>query len=146
MGSPNSAKSSGRKVSSPGSKRGKGQPRRPSVSAYSDGAASWTGTTLSVNGGGSEYYSGGESEGARSRISMRSRGRAGSGNDSDTEDESSDGTTDSSDDDELLDSLSLEQEDIPVTGFAVASARRNQEFHEMFPNVPEGDYLIDGAC
>ena len=33
-----------------------------------------------------------------------------------------------------------------LTGFAVASARRNQEFHEMFPSIPEGDYLIEGAC
>ncbi|KAI0095017.1 hypothetical protein BDY19DRAFT_902058 [Irpex rosettiformis] len=46
---------------------------------------------------------------------------------------------DSDDDDEL----DLDADDIPVTGFAVASARRNQEFHEMFPGVPEGDYLIE---
>jgi hypothetical protein len=44
------------------------------------------------------------------------------------------------------DELDLDADDIPVTGFAVASARRNQEFHEMFPGVPEGDYLIEGAC
>ncbi|KAI0348329.1 GRAM-domain-containing protein [Trametopsis cervina] len=44
-----------------------------------------------------------------------------------------------SDDDEL----DLDADDIPVTGFAVASARRNQEFHEMFPTIPEGDYLIE---
>lgn len=146
VGSPKSVKSAGRKVSSPGGSR-KGKGRRPSVSAYSDGAASWAGTSLSVNGGGSEYYSGGESEGAQSRISRasrRSRGR-GSGNESDTEDDSSDeGTTDSSDDDELLDSLSIEQDDIPVTGFAVASNKRNADFHELFPSVPEGDYLIEG--
>lgn len=41
------------------------------------------------------------------------------------------------------DDLDLDADDIPVTGFAVASARRNQEFHEMFPAVPEGDYLIE---
>ena len=35
--------------------------------------------------------------------------------------------------------------DIPVTGFAVASMRRNQDFHEVFPTVPEGDYLIEGV-
>ena len=52
------------------------------------------------------------------------------------------GVENGSDDDDL----DLDADDIPVTGFAVASARRNQEFHEMFPNVPEGDYLIDGAC
>ena len=44
------------------------------------------------------------------------------------------------------DDLDLDADDIPVTGFAVASARRNVEFHEMFPNIPEGDYLIEGAC
>jgi hypothetical protein len=34
---------------------------------------------------------------------------------------------------------------IPVTGFAVASTKRNQDFHELFPTVPEGDYLIEGG-
>lgn len=33
---------------------------------------------------------------------------------------------------------------LPVTGFAVASNRRNAEFHQMFPSVDEGDYLIEG--
>ncbi|VDB86223.1 unnamed protein product [Peniophora sp. CBMAI 1063] len=33
--------------------------------------------------------------------------------------------------------------DIPVTGFAVASNKRNYDFHELFPSVPEGDYLIE---
>ncbi|KAK7695211.1 hypothetical protein QCA50_002401 [Cerrena zonata] len=55
----------------------------------------------------------------------------------------------SGDDDDMVsgseddsDDLDLDA-DIPVTGFAVASARRNQEFHEMFGNIPEGDYLIE---
>ncbi|KAF9258245.1 GRAM-domain-containing protein [Marasmius fiardii PR-910] len=30
-----------------------------------------------------------------------------------------------------------------VAGPVVASSRRNAEFHELFPDVPEGDYLID---
>ncbi|KAJ7753719.1 GRAM-domain-containing protein [Mycena metata] len=34
-------------------------------------------------------------------------------------------------------------EDIPVTGFAVASNKRNADFHDLFPDIPEGDYLID---
>lgn len=34
---------------------------------------------------------------------------------------------------------------LPVTGFAVASNRRNVEFHSMFPAVDEGDYLIEGG-
>lgn len=33
---------------------------------------------------------------------------------------------------------------LPVTGFAVASNRRNAEFHALFPTVDEGDYLIEG--
>lgn len=36
--------------------------------------------------------------------------------------------------------------DIPVTGFAVASYKRNADFHELFPSIPEGDYLIEGEC
>ncbi|OSD01214.1 hypothetical protein PYCCODRAFT_1370012 [Trametes coccinea BRFM310] len=47
-----------------------------------------------------------------------------------------DGSTESDD-------LDLDPDDIPVTGFAVASNKRNQDFHELFPTVPEGDYLID---
>lgn len=35
-------------------------------------------------------------------------------------------------------------DDLPVHGFAVASNRRNSEFHSMFPSVDEGDYLIEG--
>ena len=38
----------------------------------------------------------------------------------------------------------LDLDDVPVTGFAVASNKRNAEFHEMFQSVPEGDYLIEG--
>ena len=33
---------------------------------------------------------------------------------------------------------------MPVTGFAVASSKRNADFHELFPDIPEGDYLIEG--
>ena len=57
-----------------------------------------------------------------------------------------DGLSGSSDDELLENDLDLDPDDIPVTGFAVASNRRNQEFHEMFSNIPEGDYLIEGAC
>ncbi|KAF9469635.1 hypothetical protein BDZ94DRAFT_1150785 [Collybia nuda] len=45
-------------------------------------------------------------------------------------------------DDDLMD-LDLGEDDIPVTGFAVASNKRNADFHELFPSVPEGDYLIE---
>ncbi|CDS00964.1 hypothetical protein [Sporisorium scitamineum] len=30
-----------------------------------------------------------------------------------------------------------------ITGFAVASSKRNHEFHQLFPQVPEDDYLIE---
>lgn len=48
--------------------------------------------------------------------------------------------------DSSSDSLGIGEEDIPVTGFAVASNKRNADFHELFPTVPEGDYLIEGDC
>ncbi|KAI0297581.1 hypothetical protein B0F90DRAFT_1819176 [Multifurca ochricompacta] len=50
---------------------------------------------------------------------------------------------DDSDDDALL--AELNDGDIPVTGFAVASNKRNADFHELFRTIPEGDYLIEGA-
>ena len=56
------------------------------------------------------------------------------------EDSSSDDDSDSSG---ALSGLDI-GEDIPVTGFAVASHKRNADFHELFPNIPEGDYLIEG--
>ncbi|WWC85880.1 uncharacterized protein L201_000747 [Kwoniella dendrophila CBS 6074] len=34
-------------------------------------------------------------------------------------------------------------DDLPVTGFAVASNRRNTDFHALFPSIDEGDYLIE---
>lgn len=42
--------------------------------------------------------------------------------------------------------LILDEDAMPVTGFAVASSKRNIEFHEMFPTVPQDDYLIEGTC
>lgn len=30
-----------------------------------------------------------------------------------------------------------------ITGFAVASSKRNEDFHALFPSVPEDDYLIE---
>ncbi|KAJ7367747.1 hypothetical protein DFH08DRAFT_795880 [Mycena albidolilacea] len=67
-----------------------------------------------------EYYSG-----------LEESSDEGSGSDSD--DESGSG----------LEDLDLGEDDIPVTGFAVASNKRNADFHELFPGIPEGDYLID---
>ena len=51
-----------------------------------------------------------------------------------------DGSDLDSDDLELSD-----DDDTPVTGFAVASNKRNEDFHELFPSVPEDDCLIEGG-
>jgi len=51
----------------------------------------------------------------------------------DTDDESSDDVDD------------VTADLMPVTGFAVASSKRNVDFHELFADIPEGDYLIEGA-
>ena len=53
------------------------------------------------------------------------------------------GDDDDSDDDALL--AELNDGDIPVTGFAVASNKRNADFHDLFRTTPEGDYLIEGV-
>ena len=58
--------------------------------------------------------------------------------DADTSSEDMSGSDMSGGEDDYGDDL------IPVTGFAVASTKRNQDFHEVFPTVPEGDYLIEG--
>ncbi|EMD32667.1 hypothetical protein CERSUDRAFT_118693 [Gelatoporia subvermispora B] len=52
-----------------------------------------------------------------------------------------DGLESDDEDEGLLDEL--DTNDIPVTGFAVASNKRNQDFHDLFPSVPDGDYLIE---
>ena len=41
--------------------------------------------------------------------------------------------------------LELSDDDVPVTGFAVASNKRNADFHDLFPTVPVDDYLIEGG-
>ncbi len=71
-------------------------------------------------GGGPDYYSG-------------------------LEDETSDEDEEDSDELDPLMDLDLGSSDIPVTGFAVASSRRNADFHELFSAIPEGDYLIEGT-
>ena len=43
------------------------------------------------------------------------------------------------------DALDFEDDDIPITGFAVATMKRNQDFHDLFPTIPTDDYLIDGV-
>lgn len=70
------------------------------------------------------------------------------GDESDTSEESG---SDDDDDDEEDDSRSVatrnsrfSHADLPVHGFAVASNKRNIEFHALFPEIDEGDYLIDG--
>jgi hypothetical protein len=66
---------------------------------------------------------------------------SGSASSADGHDAESEG--DDSEDDELL--AELNDGDIPVTGFAVASNKRNADFHELFRTIPEGDYLIEGV-
>jgi hypothetical protein len=51
---------------------------------------------------------------------------------------------DFSEDEEEEESDSDLDDSLPVTGFAVASNRRNADFHALFPTVDEGDYLIEG--
>ncbi|KAF8195080.1 hypothetical protein BJ912DRAFT_900980 [Pholiota molesta] len=96
--------------------------RRPSA-AHSDGAGSEQHAHASVGGDGesvvrADYYSG---------LDLLDDG-------SSDEDESGSGSD--------IDGL-MGEDDIPVTGFAVASNKRNADFHELFPTVPEGDYLIE---
>jgi len=47
--------------------------------------------------------------------------------------------------DDEEDETDSEDDHLPVTGFAVASNRRQAEFHALFPAVDEGDYLIEGG-
>lgn len=64
----------------------------------------------------------------------------------DMDDDDDDGESDDDDidfDDEEDDDSDL-AEDLSVLGYAVASNRRNSDFHALFPSVDEGDYLIDG--
>ncbi|TFY60877.1 hypothetical protein EVJ58_g4861 [Rhodofomes roseus] len=44
---------------------------------------------------------------------------------------------------DMDDNLDLDADGVPVTGFAVASNKHYQDFHELFPSAPEGDYLIE---
>ena len=55
-----------------------------------------------------------------------------------------DGSSDEDEEGSGSESGDMDDDDIPVTGFAVASNKRNADFHELFPTVPEGDYLIEG--
>ena len=104
-------------------------------------AVSGSKSTLSVNG---------TKPGGDSSNSTQTRARQGtplrSPNISLTRSDFSDGDTFSGDESgSSSDELDLNEQDIPVTGFAVASNKRNADFHELFPNIPEGDYLIEGG-
>lgn len=59
--------------------------------------------------------------------------------------EDSSGSDEGTDDDESDDVDDVTADLMPVTGFAVASSKRNADFHELFPDIPEGDYLIEGV-
>ena len=85
-------------------------------------------SSVSVNSdNGSEYYAAGGDETRPEYYSGLDAGSSDSGSDLDSD-------------------LELGDDDIPVTGFAVASNKRNADFHDLFPTVPEGDYLIEGEC
>lgn len=125
MNSPRSVKS---RKSSNGSAHGGGRRSRRPSAAQSDGAGSENHGHTSGGGDGesvvrADYYSG---------LDLLD------------DDESSDEEESGSGSD--IDGLLLGEDDIPVTGFAVASNKRNADFHELFPTVPEGDYLIEGEC
>lgn len=72
----------------------------------------------------------------RTRV-IRSRGRSTSSR------PTNDDSGDDSEDYDSEDALSFNDDEIPITGFAVATMKRNQDFHELFPQVPADDYLID---
>ncbi|KAF9564941.1 hypothetical protein CPC08DRAFT_720754 [Agrocybe pediades] len=122
--SPRSSKSRKSSTGSPGRSSGR-RTRRGSSAAHSDANseyyASINGTSTTLNGDDNsarpEYY-------------------IGIGDESDSDDSDDSGSEGSS----ILD---IDEEDIPVTGFAVASNKRNADFHELFPSIPEGDYLIE---
>ena len=63
----------------------------------------------------------------------------------DGDDEASRLDIDYDEDDDEDDSGSDLDEHLPVTGFAVASNRRQADFHALFAAVDEGDYLIEGG-
>ncbi|KAF9055768.1 hypothetical protein BJ165DRAFT_443623 [Panaeolus papilionaceus] len=92
------------------------------------------------NGGGSRRRRGTVGSGTHSVGASNIGSRSGSGSEfSGSEGLSGSGSEESGSEDEV----SFGEEDIPVTGFAVASNKRNADFHELFPGVPEGDYLIE---
>lgn len=72
------------------------------------------------------------------------------GDESDTSEESGSDDEDDEDDDDSRSVATrnshFSHADLPVHGFAVASNKRNIEFHALFPEIDEGDYLIDGKC
>lgn len=59
---------------------------------------------------------------------------------------SSRGEDDRPSDDEDAGEGAFDLDDLPVVGFAVASVKRNADFHALFGKVvPEDDYLIEGG-
>lgn len=120
LGSPRSNKSNKSRKSSNGSGGGhRARRTSASASAYSDaGSANGAAGGEDASMMRAEYFSG---------LDLLDDGSS---------DDDVDGSGSGSED--------MDDEDIPVTGFAVASNKRNADFHELFPTVPEGDYLIEG--
>ncbi|PPQ79364.1 hypothetical protein CVT25_002634 [Psilocybe cyanescens] len=122
--SPRSSKSRKSSVGSPPRSGGGGRSRRASSARSADGANEFGALRPAgpPDDASASYY-----------LDDSDRGS----NNSDSDSDSGSGSLSS---DDLLD---IGEEDIPVTGFAVASNKRNADFHELFPGVPEGDYLIE---
>lgn len=104
---------------SPGGKRGAGGGKGKSKTVNSGAIR----TSVSANSDAASEYVGGEDR-PEYYSGLESSSDDGSGSDD-------------------LDDLDLGEDDIPVTGFAVASNKRNADFHDLFSGIPEGDYLIE---
>ena len=81
----------------------------------------------------------------RSRRHATGRPREVSNASSSTAQRATEGSNSEDSDYDSTDALDFGDDDIPITGFAVATMKRNQEFHELFPTIPTDDYLIDGV-
>ncbi|KAJ9119609.1 hypothetical protein QFC22_003318 [Naganishia vaughanmartiniae] len=116
-------------------KMGKRERLKSRLRASSDAFSTHSSTTNGGGGGGGE----------ENTDSMGDESDSSDGSESD--DELDDGGPAEYDDDMrsvATRSSYYSRASIPVHGFAVASNKRNLEFHALFPEIDEGDYLIEG--
>ncbi|KDQ62981.1 hypothetical protein JAAARDRAFT_168358 [Jaapia argillacea MUCL 33604] len=129
----------GRKASGNGSKKGRDRAK----STTSDpSSARGRKSTEGPNGNGTDDGLSDSSSGGRSSLRLSDLPDGDRSSDEYTDSESGEGSEESEEDESDDDDLLLGEE-IPVTGFAVASNKRNADFHELFGSIPEGDYLIE---